>query len=378
MPEGRRFGADPLEGKSPAWPDPDPDCMEYLAGRKVMTLGTDSTSMGPLPDLAEPTHFAGLKHGMIWTESATGLRPAPGHRRVLLHARPQVRRRHLQRAAGLRRRRRPARPPADRLGPQEERRRPLGRARRRPARLLARAGAWATIASPSSRSDAASTPTRGRPSRCTCSTATPGTHLVPPAYALPPEGFDDATYAPEVQAWLAEYEEKYGRRGTSDVTTEKVPALPDLRPGAGHRREASRSARPTSKSWPASPEITVDDIRSDESAARRAAPGRRRHLPQRLERPHSAGRSRRARPAWKTRSTARAKAGRRRAPTRSSTWRRRGIRCVATDAPTLGGVEPKRRPDDLLGTRQPGDGRRRVPDERRPRCRKGRISCSPR
>ena len=38
-----------------------------------MTLGTDSTSMGPLPDLAEPTHYAGLKHGMIWTESATGL-----------------------------------------------------------------------------------------------------------------------------------------------------------------------------------------------------------------------------------------------------------------------------------------------------------------
>ena len=33
--------------------------MEYLASRKVMTLGTDSASMGPLPDLAEPTHFAG-------------------------------------------------------------------------------------------------------------------------------------------------------------------------------------------------------------------------------------------------------------------------------------------------------------------------------
>ena len=64
--------------------------MEYLAGRKVMTLGIDSTSMGPIPDLAEPTHFAGLKHGMIWTESATGLGAAPADRRVLLHARPQV------------------------------------------------------------------------------------------------------------------------------------------------------------------------------------------------------------------------------------------------------------------------------------------------
>ncbi|MBI1916219.1 MAG: hypothetical protein HYS12_16015 [Planctomycetes bacterium] len=77
FPEGRRFLAEPLERKAPAWPDPDPDCMTYLAGRKVMTLGCDSPSMGPIPDLAEPTHFAGLKHGMIWTEGATGLGGLP-------------------------------------------------------------------------------------------------------------------------------------------------------------------------------------------------------------------------------------------------------------------------------------------------------------
>src|SRR5262249_48830888 len=77
LPEGRRFAADPVEGKAPAWPGPDPDCMEYLASGKVMTLGIASTSMAPLPDLAEPTHFAGLKHGMIWTESATGLGALP-------------------------------------------------------------------------------------------------------------------------------------------------------------------------------------------------------------------------------------------------------------------------------------------------------------
>src|SRR5438270_13876193 len=51
--------------------------MEYLAGRKVMTLGCDSPSMGPIPDLAEPTHYAGLKHGMIWTEGATYLGALP-------------------------------------------------------------------------------------------------------------------------------------------------------------------------------------------------------------------------------------------------------------------------------------------------------------
>ncbi len=109
-------------------------------GRKVMTLGTDSTSMGPLPDLAEPTHYAGLKHGMIWTESNIGLGALPADRRVLLHPQPQVCGRHLQRMPGVRRHRRPARPPADRLGPQEERRRSVGRPVRRPARHLARPG----------------------------------------------------------------------------------------------------------------------------------------------------------------------------------------------------------------------------------------------
>jgi kynurenine formamidase len=120
MPAGRRFAADPVEGKSPAWPGPDPGCMEYLAGRKVMTLGIDSTSMGPLPDLAEPFRRAQARHDLGREPDRAG--PAPGYRRVLRDARAEVRRRHLQRVAGLRDRRRPAGPPADRLRPQEERR----------------------------------------------------------------------------------------------------------------------------------------------------------------------------------------------------------------------------------------------------------------
>src|SRR5262249_14133772 len=78
FPEGRLFLADPLEGKSQAWPDPDPGCMEYLASRQVMSLGTDSPSMGPIPGpVGVETHFAGLKHGMIWTEGAPGLGGLP-------------------------------------------------------------------------------------------------------------------------------------------------------------------------------------------------------------------------------------------------------------------------------------------------------------
>jgi kynurenine formamidase len=77
FPAGSRFIADALDRRAPGYPDPDPDCMEFLAQRGVKALGTDSASMGPLPDLAEPTHYAGLKHGMIWTESATRLGELP-------------------------------------------------------------------------------------------------------------------------------------------------------------------------------------------------------------------------------------------------------------------------------------------------------------
>jgi kynurenine formamidase len=51
--------------------------MTYLAKRGVKTLGTDSPSMGPIPDLAVETHVAGLQHGMVWTEGAIGLGKLP-------------------------------------------------------------------------------------------------------------------------------------------------------------------------------------------------------------------------------------------------------------------------------------------------------------
>src|SRR5262249_41633599 len=91
-----------------------------------------------------------------------------------------------------------------------------------------------------------------------------GTHLVPPAYALPRVGFDNASYAPEVRTWLAEYETKYGPRGTSDVTAEKVPISQSCGPARiidFHERLATTDR----SNWPASPEITPDDIRKDEA-----------------------------------------------------------------------------------------------------------------
>lgn len=89
LPEGSRYIADVIDRLAPGYPDPGPEAMEFLGQRGVLTAGTDSASMGPLPNLAEPTHYAGLKYGMIWTEGATQLSqlPATGAFYVMLSPR---------------------------------------------------------------------------------------------------------------------------------------------------------------------------------------------------------------------------------------------------------------------------------------------------
>lgn len=80
LPDGLRFTFEPLVLKSaPAWPAPTPAAVEYLQGKGVWHLGTDGASMGPV-EAGQPTHVAGLQHGMSWEESLTnlGLLPTRG------------------------------------------------------------------------------------------------------------------------------------------------------------------------------------------------------------------------------------------------------------------------------------------------------------
>jgi kynurenine formamidase len=167
-----------------------------------------------------------------------------------------------------------------------------------------------------------------------------GTHLVPPGYALPPAGFDLATYAPEVRAWLAEFESKYGRPGTSEVTTEQVPISQTC--GPARVLDVTHLLGTTDrKSWPASPEICVDDIRRAETSHGELQPGD-------IVIFHSGWSDRYCRefPAGKAclddplngRSEGWPAPG----PEAVAYLAKKGIRCLATDAPTLGGVEPKR------------------------------------
>jgi kynurenine formamidase len=167
-----------------------------------------------------------------------------------------------------------------------------------------------------------------------------GTHLVPPAYALPPAGFENGSYPADVQQWLAEYEAKYGPRGTSDVTAEKVPLaqtcgparIIDVRPLVG-------TTDP--KTWPNSPEITPDDLRKYEQATGPLKPGE-------IVIFHSGHTDRYCKPFPEGKAcldnplNGKSEGWPALGPDAVAYLADNGIRCVATDGPTLGGVDAKR------------------------------------
>lgn len=77
FPAGERFVSAALRKQAPGWAAPKPETMSYLADRGVTTLAIDGASMGPLPNLAVATHRAGSNRGMVWVECATNLGSLP-------------------------------------------------------------------------------------------------------------------------------------------------------------------------------------------------------------------------------------------------------------------------------------------------------------
>jgi hypothetical protein len=104
-----------------------------------------------------------------------------------------------------------------------------------------------------------------------------GTHLVPPAYSRP-DTDERVGYEPEIRGWLEQYEKKYGKRGSSKMTTEKVPLdwtcgearVIDVRALAGTTKQ---------RDWPASPESTVEHIKKVRTQHPRASGRQRRDRP---------------------------------------------------------------------------------------------------
>ena len=337
FPEGSRFIADVVDRKSPGYPDPDPDCMEYLATRGVMTLGTDSASMGPMPNLAEPTHYAGLRHGMIWTEGATNLGALPdtGAFYCMMGPRHQGGPYSEGRAFSI-------------VGGELPKRLIEASKSKKAVDLSPVLAPNYPVTSPGSATgqhrqvylkvDFLYAESLDLWHHGHLMDAMAGTHLVPPAFALPPEGAGP-DYAPEIRGWLAEYEKKFGPRGFSSLTTEKIPLewtcgpvrVIDVRSLVGTTE---------SKSWPASPVISTAWIQSDEQKSGSLKPGdvvlfQTGHLDRHLKpSPDDSG-------LWSDPLSGKSEGWPAPDADAIQYLKRKGIRCVATDAPDLGGVNPK-------------------------------------
>ena len=338
LPEGRRYIADVLDRKAPGYPDPDPDCMDLLGQRGVLTLGTDSASMGPLPDLAEPTHYAGLKYGMIWTEGATNLGELPptGAFYCLLAPKHEDGPYSEGRAFSI-------------VGGELPQRLIDACRNKRAVDLSPTLSPRLPITSPGIgtgnhrqvylKIDFLYSDYLDMWHHTHLMDAMAGTHLVPPAYALPADDHP-VPYAPEVRGWLEAYEKTYGPRGVSTMTTEQVPI--DWTCGDARVIDVTSLVGSTDASqWPASPEITVDHIKAYERSKGELQPGevvifRTGHIDKHLRpAPDDLG-------MWQDPLAGKSEGWPAPGPEAIVYLKSKGIRCVATDAPDLGGVEPRR------------------------------------
>ncbi len=340
FPAGERFVTTALRRETPGWPAPTPETMEYLGQKGVKTLGLDGASMGPLPNLAVATHQAGGKLGMIWTECSTNLGSlsTTGSFTALLTAKhaggsggecrgigitePKLAARLIESARNKR--------VADLsvtldedypvtwpgYGPGDE-------ASRYVSKTL---NAFSKIRGPYF-------------AKTHMLDGLVGTHVVLPSFSLPPTGFDNSKYSEDVQSMLKKYESKYGPRGHSTMTLEQAPLNQMM--GEAHVVDVRKLVGSTKAAeWPESPAITREFLK-EHDAARPFQVGEvvvffsgfsDAHFKPLPEPPELDGMF--AAPlAGKSEGWP--------APTADAIayLAEKGIRCVGTDGPTLGGVD---------------------------------------
>ncbi len=269
FPAGDRLVVKVLNNKAPGWPAPLPETMKLLGERQVWASGLDGASMGPVPDLAAATHQAGGQYGLIWTECATNLSKLPvtgsftfmgankhagssgGEARPLAITEPKL-------AAELLKRTR-QKHVAD-LSVLLEESYPVTWTGTGPGDQATR-----YLAKTLNAFDPARGPYFARTHMLDTQV---GTHLVTPSVALPPADFDNKNYSAELREQLAKYEQKYGKRGTSDMTVEKVP-LEDLM-GPAYIIDVKELLGSGSTG---SPKITVKHVQAQEAKTRPIAAG---------------------------------------------------------------------------------------------------------
>lgn len=341
-PDDARFVAAALRGDAPGWPAPTPETMEYLGQQGVMTLGLDGASMGPLPDLAVATHQAGGKRGMIWIECATNLGSLPdtgafvailgakhaggsgGECRVVAITEPQLAARLIGNARAER---------VVDLSVTLDENYPVTWPGRRPGEEATR-----YVAKPLN----SFLPARGPYFAQThILDGQVGTHAVLPGFSLPAERFNPASYSAETKAALDKFAARYGPPGRTDAGASAAPLHAML--GPVHLVDVRALVGTTSDSdWPKSPAITRELLEAHERQGRPFRAGEVVVFYSGYVDQHWA-----ALPPspQKDRLMAAPLAG------QAEGWpaltadalehlAQRGIRCVGTDGPTLGGVDP--------------------------------------
>jgi kynurenine formamidase len=265
FPAGERFVTSALRKETPGWPAPTPETMQYLGGKGVKTLGLDGASMGPLPNLAVATHQAGGKLGMIWAECATNLGSLPttgafyallpakhaggsgGECRCIGITEPKLAARLIESARNKRiadlsvtlHEDFPITWPG--YSPGDEASRYVGKV----------LNAFSAIRGPYF---AMTHMLDGQA----------GTHVVLPSYSLPPPGFESSQFTKEVQAQRAKFESQFGKLGSSSLTIDTMPLEQTL--GEAHVIDVRKLIGTTKSSdWPASPQITLDLVKQHEA-----------------------------------------------------------------------------------------------------------------
>lgn len=90
-----------------------------------------------------------------------------------------------------------------------------------------------------------------------------GTHLVPPAQYGPPPGFDASRYDQQTAGWRSEFENRFGALRATDMTSDKVPVHYLMGPArVVDVQDLVGTTRPSD--WPASPRITMEQIQTYE------------------------------------------------------------------------------------------------------------------
>jgi kynurenine formamidase len=355
FPAGERFVADSLRKKTPGWAAPTPETMTYLADRGVMTLVSDGASMGPLPNLAVATHQAGGRRGMVWVECATNLDSLPatggfvailpakhaggsgGECRLLAVTEPKLaatlvaraRAKHVVDLSVTLDENLPVVWPG--WSPGEEGGRYIAKVlnafSKERGPFFALGHLFDSFA---------------------------GTHVVLPSFALPADRAEIAAAEPAIRAAVAAYELRHGPLGTSALRTAEAPLETMMGPAHVVDVRGLVGTAVVAAGKPASPLVTAEWL--DREAARRPfLPGEvvlfcSGHTDRTL-RPLPAAPA--VEPCFAMPLAGTAEGWPALAPEAVAWLAGKGVRCLGTDGPTLGGVDPEiaREVEWLAGSR---------------------------